>query len=60
MQEEASLSLEEQIALKNVLFSFIQRVSGERTSKSGAEIAILPQMIDITVRLFHPYPAPSR
>ena len=57
MQEEASLSLEEQIALKGTLLKFIEHVCSEG---SGAEVAILPQIIDTTVSLFRPYPVPSR
>ena len=57
MQQEASLSLEEQLAIKNVLLAFITRVADKDCQKkSGEEVAILPQIIEITTRLFHPFP----
>ena len=59
MQEEACLSLNEQIAMKTVLLDFICRVAMDETNKSEEEVAILPQIIEITARLYRPFPVQS-
>ena len=47
---EARLSLDEQIALKKSLLSFVERVADKKASE--AEIALLPQIIDALATYF--------
>lgn len=57
MLKEAALSLEEQVRIKKALLAFIERAAGENNKE---EAAILPQIVEITARLFHPFPEQPR
>ncbi len=60
MRKEAALLLEEQVRIKKSLLAFIERVAGQDNARQNKEeAAILPQIVEITARLFYPFPEQS-